>query len=88
MHLPQEAKLAELQATAKTAHAQATAASKTARDKANAAKTTYDQLASAKQAPAQLINVTLTKAITQANTAKANAAKVLVVINTEVTAAP
>ncbi|MDC0143467.1 hypothetical protein OAK45_02915 [Verrucomicrobia bacterium] len=73
--------------TAKTAHTKATAASKTARDKANAAKTTYDQLASAKQAPAQLINVTLTKAITQANTAKANVAKVLVAVNTEVNAA-
>jgi hypothetical protein len=74
-------------ANAKTAHAHATAAAKAARDKAIASKTPYDKLAAAKQAPAQLINVTLGKAIAHANTAKANAAKVLVAINTEVNAA-
>ena len=74
-------------ANAKTAQAQAAAAAKAARAKANAAKTAYDQLAAAKQAPVELINVTLIKAITQANTAKANTAKVLVAINTEVNAA-
>ncbi len=74
-------------ANAKTTHAQAAAAAKAARAKAIAAKTAYDQLAAAKQAPAQLINVTLTKAIAQTNAAKANAAKVLTAINTEVNAA-
>ncbi|MBC8324543.1 MAG: hypothetical protein H8E27_02815 [Verrucomicrobia subdivision 3 bacterium] len=74
-------------ANAKAAQAKATATAQAARAKANEAKKTYDQLVVAKQTPAQLINTTLDKAIVQANAAKANAAKVLAVINTEVNAA-
>jgi len=72
---------------AKTAQIKATTTAQAARAKATAAQKTYDQLAAAKQAPAQLINVTLDKAIAQANAAKANSAKVLAVINTEVNTA-